>query len=125
MDAGAWASVKSIPCFANLSRFGVLRVLPIGLEPLMGLILRYALVSPMPISSAIKKTILGLIIESAKSIEIQKLKPAFRKMIFKYFIPKNAKRKLLYFLSFQRGGIKNFQIHLSLLKTRLRVIPEI
>jgi hypothetical protein len=67
IDAGAWASVKIIPCLANFSMLGVLRVFPTGLDPLMRLILRYASVSPMPMSSAIKSMMLGLVLRSAKS----------------------------------------------------------
>tara|TARA_E500000331_G_C16973769_1_gene590436 strand:- start:356 stop:565 length:210 start_codon:yes stop_codon:yes gene_type:complete len=69
MEAGAWASVKIIPWLANLSRFGVLSVLSMGFVPWIKVIPLYALVSPIPMSSAINRTIFGLIIEEANNME--------------------------------------------------------
>jgi hypothetical protein len=37
MEAGAWASVKIMPCLANLSMFGVFKVLAMGLAEGMSL----------------------------------------------------------------------------------------
>jgi hypothetical protein len=78
MDAGAWASVKTIPCLANLSKYGVLRVFSIGLYPLIKLVPRYALVSPKPISSAIKITMFGIFFGSEKSSKDKRFKPVIR-----------------------------------------------
>ena len=59
IDAGAWASVKIIPCFANFSIWGVLTVLERGFVPSIKLISSYALVSPIPMSSAMKMIMFG------------------------------------------------------------------
>ena len=59
IDAGEWASVKIIPSLANFSICGVLTVLEIGFVPSIKLISRYALVSPIPMSSAMKMIMFG------------------------------------------------------------------
>jgi hypothetical protein len=86
IDAGAWASVKITACLANLSRLGVKSVFSIGLDPLVRLIFKYTLVSPKPMSSAMKNKILGLFFEPALIKGAKKLKPAIRRIITQTFI---------------------------------------
>ena len=70
IDAGAWASVKIIPRFENFSIFGVFRVFEMGAAFLSNEKPRYALVSPIPMSSAIKNKMFGLG-DSAKMAKLE------------------------------------------------------
>ena len=61
MEAGAWASVKIMLCLANVSMFGVFRVLAMALVFGINRTPKYALVSPIPMSSAMKIMTFGFL----------------------------------------------------------------
>ena len=70
--------MKIIPSLASLSILGVLTVLEIGFVPFINLMSRYALVSPIPMSSAMKMIMFGF---CDPDIEIKFMRQVIRRNI--------------------------------------------